>query len=767
MMNRTAVAVAWCAAAWCTLAAFAEEPRAGAELDEIIVTATRSEQSVYDASGSTNVVTPAELASKTPIGSIDALYDEPGVYVQRTTNGQGSPFIRGFTGYHTMMLVDGVRLNNWTFRSGPNQYFNTLNVDDIERIEVVRGPHSVLYGSSALGGVIHARSPEPARQAPELSLRPRLFARYGSASGDAVTGFSLDGGQGDVGFRLGLTRKDLGAVQPGKGLDVHVKGRKFLLTSDDDESVLPAADRPRTGTVARTLVYDEESISEDVSTAYQETAGSGALTWVVSDRSSVRVAYQGVRQEVSSRWDKVASGEEFERLEYDPQERHLAYGSYTTATPTAGVDRLTATLSLHRQIEGQTRLKVDAEPATDLSRTEDTVSTVGGSLVGESRVGGTHALTYGVAAYAASVASETTLPTTKAWGRYPDGSSAFDVSAFAQDEVAVSDTVALSVGANATFYSITSDLSLEDATFGVLDKDGMAVTGTAAVAYEAVEGVKLHAAAGTGFRAPTIDDLAGVQVTNQGIQAPSPDVDPERSLNLEVGVKLRRPRFGGSVAAFNTFLTDQMVSREVSEVYGADLPTFARNIQAAHPDLDVNVLDNLDEMVVRGLEADVYVSPTPSVTVYGVGTLVRGEVLTIGGSDPDPDKPWESRIRREPAPNATLGVRWQPVEASYWADVFARGAAKQNRLSNGDIRDPRIPGLTRDRDEVTFDEDGAAVNAGTPGWLTLNARFGATIRGSSRVTLAVENAFDRRYRWHGSGVDAPGRNFVVSVDHAF
>lgn len=766
-MHRITNAIATCVMAWGVVTACEADARPPAELDEIIVTATRSERAAYDATSSTNIVTPAELTRGAPIGAIDALYDEPGIYAQRTTNGHGSPIVRGFTGYHTMLLVDGVRLNNWTFRSGPNQYFNTLNVDDIDRIEVVRGPHSVLYGSSALGGVIHARSPEPARQAPELSLRPRLFGRFGSASGDAITGFSLDGGQDNVAFRLGLTRKDLGAVQPGAGLDVHVKGRKFLLTSDDDQSVLPAAYRTRTGTVARTLVYDEESISDDVSTAYQEMAGSAALTWMLDDRSSVRVAYQGVRQEVSSRWDKVASGEEFDRLEFDPQERQLAYGSYRVDRPTAAVDRFTATLSLHRQTEGQTRLKAGADPTTDLSRTEDTVGTIGGSLVGESGAGGRHALTYGVDAYADSVASERLLPTARPWGRYPDGSSAFDASAFVQDEMALSGPLTLSLGVNATYYNITSDLSLEDSAFGVLEKDGAALTGTAALAYEAVDGVKFHAAAGTGFRAPTIDDLAGVQVTNQGIQAPSPDVDPERSLNLEVGVKVRRSRLGGSVAAFSTFLTDQMVSREVSEVYGEDLPTFARNIQAAHPDLDINVLANLDEMVIRGVEADVYVSLARAVTVYAVGTFLRGEVLTIDGVDPDPAKPWEARMRREPAPNATVGTRWEPVDAAYWADLFVRGAAKQNRLSNGDIRDPRIPGLTRDRNEVTFDENGAAVDAGTPGWVTLNARAGTTLFGSSRVILAVENVFDRRYRWHGSGVDAPGRNVVVSVDHAF
>ena len=766
-MRHVASAVAsWTMALGLATACLADTPPTSA-LDEIIVTATRGERSVYDTGGSANVITSAELTRKTPNGAIDALTDEPGLYMQRTTNGQGSPYIRGFTGYHTMLLVDGVRLNNWTARSGPNQTFNTLNVDDIARIEVVRGPHSVLYGSSALGGVIHARSPKPVRQAEHLSVHPRLFARYGSSSGDAITGASLHGGQGDVGFRLSLTRKDLGAVSPGKGLDVHVQGRKFFLTSDEDDSILPAAYRTRTGTVAGSRVYDAESISEEVSTAYTETAGSAALTWVPSERSSLRLVYQGVRQQVSSRWDKVASGEEFARLEFDPQERHLTYGTYAVDAPSAGIDRLTATLSYHRQSEGQTQLRIDADPLTDLSRTEDVVNTLGGSLVGESRAGARHGLTYGVDAYADSVSSRRLSPTPKRWGRYPDGSSAFDVSAFVQDEVAVTEALALSVGANATYYSVTSDLSLEDPTFGVLEKDGVSVTGTAGVAYEVTDGLKFHAAVGTGFRAPTIDDLTGVQVTNQGVQALSPDVDPERSLNLEVGVKVRRSRFGGSIAAFSTFLTDRMVSREVSEVYGADLPAFVQSVQEAHPDLDVHVLDNLDEMVIRGLEAEVHVSATPSVTVYAVGTILRGEVLTIDGVDPNPDKPWEARIRREPPPNATLGTRWEPVASSVWVDVFVRGAAKQNRLSNGDIRDPRIPGLTRDRDEVTFDENGAAVDAGTPGWLTLNARAGTTLFGSSRITLAVENVFDRRYRWHASGVDAPGRNIVVSVDHAF
>ena len=94
---------------------------------------------------------------------IEALEREVGVMMQRTGAGQASPFVRGLTGPQVLILVDGVRMNNSTFRYGPNQYFATIDPGTIERIEVVRGPQSVLWGSDAIGGVINVvtRSTDP------------------------------------------------------------------------------------------------------------------------------------------------------------------------------------------------------------------------------------------------------------------------------------------------------------------------------------------------------------------------------------------------------------------------------------------------------------------------------------------------------------------------------------------------------------------------------------------------------------------------------
>ena len=75
--------------------------------------------------------------------------------MQKTNHGGGSPFIRGLVGNQVLVLIDGIRLNNATFRYGPNQYLNTIDSWQIERIEVMRGSGSIQYGSDALGGVVN------------------------------------------------------------------------------------------------------------------------------------------------------------------------------------------------------------------------------------------------------------------------------------------------------------------------------------------------------------------------------------------------------------------------------------------------------------------------------------------------------------------------------------------------------------------------------------------------------------------------------------
>jgi hemoglobin/transferrin/lactoferrin receptor protein len=105
----------------------------------------------------------------------------PGVFVQKTNHGGGSPFIRGLTGNQTLILIDGIRLNNSTFRYGPNQYLNTIDPFSVNKIEVLRGSGSVQYGSDAIGGVIQIFTKDPSYSS-QKSFRGSVSGRFGSGN---------------------------------------------------------------------------------------------------------------------------------------------------------------------------------------------------------------------------------------------------------------------------------------------------------------------------------------------------------------------------------------------------------------------------------------------------------------------------------------------------------------------------------------------------------------------------------------------------------
>ncbi len=84
----------------------------------------------------------------------EALSEIPGIQVQKTNHGGGSPYLRGMTGNQILTIVDGIRLNNSTFRYGPNQYMNTVDGMAISAMDVALGTGSVQYGSDAIGGAI-------------------------------------------------------------------------------------------------------------------------------------------------------------------------------------------------------------------------------------------------------------------------------------------------------------------------------------------------------------------------------------------------------------------------------------------------------------------------------------------------------------------------------------------------------------------------------------------------------------------------------------
>jgi hemoglobin/transferrin/lactoferrin receptor protein len=115
-----------------------QEPPADTQRSaEVLVTAPGFGQDPLEAPYSTSEIGLRELRSLYRTVP-EALGRQPGVMVQKTAHGQSSPYIRGFTGFRNLLLVDGVRLNHSVFRDGPNQYWSTIDPLTVERLELLR-----------------------------------------------------------------------------------------------------------------------------------------------------------------------------------------------------------------------------------------------------------------------------------------------------------------------------------------------------------------------------------------------------------------------------------------------------------------------------------------------------------------------------------------------------------------------------------------------------------------------------------------------------
>lgn len=138
-MSTRRVTVAVLAAAACVPALATDSPDA-LNLQRITVTATRGPLNNLDSPAIVHSRDAVELRMQRQVRTTpESLRDLPGVMVQKTGHGQGSPYIRGFTGFRTLFLIDGIRLNNSTFRDGPNQYWNTVDPLSVGSLELVKG----------------------------------------------------------------------------------------------------------------------------------------------------------------------------------------------------------------------------------------------------------------------------------------------------------------------------------------------------------------------------------------------------------------------------------------------------------------------------------------------------------------------------------------------------------------------------------------------------------------------------------------------------
>ena len=647
-----------------------------------------------------NLVRNEQMAASVP----EALLQTPSILVQQTARGQGSPIIRGFTGFRNVALVDGIRLNNSTFRDGPNQYWSTIDSLAIGQLDVIRGNQSVLFGGDAIGGVANATlSPLQYGVGEGVQGNGAAFYRYGSAE-DANLG-RVSYGQsrnGKWGYSVGVSGKTFGDLRGGRDVGL----------------------QPYSG-------YDQWDA---------DLKGE----WFLTDKSRFTIAFQRTQQEDVKRthrtiygphWEGVASGTD--KLHSFDQLRELLYGRLSHETERG--DQLSATVSWHRQDEFQWVQKSNASyhaNAVDVGTLGLKVQGISDSPVGQ--------WTYGADSYTDHVGSSQkqyssngVFLSEEIQGPVADDSVYDLTGACLQDEVTLPGRVHWFFGgrygyANANAGSVRDPISKKRVS---LDQDWSRLMGSTQWLWhpDSAEKWSLFTGVSQGFRAPNLSDLTRFDTARSGeLETAALGLRPEEFLSFELGAKVRQNRWSASVTGYRTEIKNLIVRTPTGNVVGGLLEVTKRNAAGGW---------------VQGLEGDGDVVLGGDTKLFGSLAIQDGEADSYPTSSAVSVRGSMTRL----APlTGLVGLRWEPATTGFFTEFFVQMAARQDRLSADDLRDTqRIP------------------PGGTPGWVTANLRLGYDWNQRLRIVGALENLTDEDYRIHGSGFNQPGRNAKASLEWRF
>jgi hemoglobin/transferrin/lactoferrin receptor protein len=252
--------------------------------------------------------------------------------------------------------------------------------------------------------------------------------------------------------------------------------------------------------------------------------------------------------------------------------------------------------------------------------------------------------------------------------------------------------------------------------------------GSGAAAFELAKPISAYGSVSQGFRAPNLDDLSTLGLFDFGVEVPAGELQPERSLSMEAGVRLREARFAMALAVFRTNLTNLIERKRVATPpITLPFPGEDRYYQRT----------NAGEAYVRGIEGEAEWRIFATTTLFAHVAYAFGQNTTVG-----------EPMRRIPPLNGLLGVRYSG-SGGWWLQASVQAATLQDRLAAGDRDDHRIP------------------PGGTPGWQVVDLFAGLPIGRRSTLSFGALNLFDQAYRTHGSGIDGYGRSAWVGIDARF
>lgn len=700
----------------------------------VVVSANRFEQESFEVDRTVQSIDQEGMRDQQVNDAPSAMQEATGVMVQRTNRGAGAPVMRGLIGPRNVIVVDGVRFNNATFRTGPNQYLTMLDPVSFARYEALLGPASVQYGSDAMGGVLQA-------------------VTHPWTPGKAA--------EGEAGLRF--TSQDLSTAVWGRGM-----------LQRDGMGVAAAASLRQFGELT-SGGGTRQPISD-----YLQGGWSLRLRRDLGPKTHLAATWIGARLRDAGRADRISDGD-FRFYDNDDdlgwfELRHEGRGALrkarVTATfhrtsedvdryrckvtdPTADVPACTEAGTTHRSL-GIGAADI-ASPLTRQTLNRDTVWSPGGlAMVQFGLLEGRATLNLGLEGQVDLVTDSTLRDRREdkgwAWkeadrGNFSEGSSYTSLAAFAQVEAdlwtrGAADALVGTLGGRLTHIRVGAD---DVPGVGDLRYDHTGLAGSVGLRWLHGERFMAYVNASQGFRAPNLQEATALGDTGSKFEVPNAALAPERSDAIELGGRYKLGNASVHVAGFFSVLDDVIDEKELDAQQQQDLGLKASDVGGKPVIQRVNSVGG----TFVGAEATVTGPEIGRVQPWARGSWLRGDIARKGETVP---------ARRTPPAMGSAGLRYQH-DRRWHVELYTRFAGRQDRLHPSDTSDLRICEDPARPGQLL--PEGACQ--GTAPWWTLNLRGGFAINDHLRVDALAGNVMDFRYRTHGSGYDEPGRGVSASV----
>ncbi|TAL57621.1 MAG: TonB-dependent receptor [Bacteroidetes bacterium] len=704
------------------------------QLFETVISANKSEEKRSDIPQTIEIIKSKDIELSNPQTSADMLQNTGNVFVQKSQMGGGSPVLRGFEANRVLIVIDGVRMNNAIYRSGHLQDAITIDNMMLDRTEVLFGPASVMYGSDALGGVMHFYTKNPVISDTTTPLIKINFGlRHSTANKEQAAHININLGYKKLAFLTSFTSNDFGDLRTGNFRPPYAKSfgkcNYYVMQVDSLDTLIRNSDP----NVQRFTGYKQFDVMQKI-LFRQNNSVSHLLNFQYSNSSDIP-RYDRLQQ-FQSNGDPV-----YARWHYGPQKRVLA----SLKSQILSEGKLFSHINIILSYQNIDQERVSRKFKKTSERTQlDNVAVYSANIDMRKNIRDKHELHYGLEGSFNEVQSSANITDiftgeqSPAGTRYPDGGSSMrSLSAYLSHSWELSKKYILTDGVrfnNVALRSEWKDTSIFNFPFSTAEQNNNAVNGSLGFVAMPGKGWRYTLMASSGFRAPNVDDMGKVNESTSGsIIIPNPVLKPEFAYNGDFSIgKSFKDKVRIEFVYYYTLLQNAIVVKD-DWFNGLDSVLFDGVISK------VQSAQNADEAYIQGFSASFLADVNDNFSMKSSINYTSGIYK---------DKQNDMLVPMDHIPPVFGQINFIYRYKKFESDLYIR-----------------YNGWKRVEDYSPSGEDNLpqATVYGMPSWFTLNLKAAVQANNYLKLIFGVENIMDTHYRTFASGVSAPGRNFVIAV----